>query len=110
VKFEGRKDPVITIPRNDNDQRTAAAWLDEKQIPGRPDNWDGAQAPRQVDFNGGYSGSGHKYAVRLTLIPGMLEPDPYPGMPPAADTTYGQTVGDTPKTNQRCRATRQEDY
>jgi hypothetical protein len=173
VRFEGRKDPVITIPRNDNDQRTAAAWLEQKQIPGRPDNWDGAPAPRQVttgdgltvyakyrgvvvienggrvykrldpnrkihfvidpggvfavsrwerttdttaylvddsltrnrqvDFNGGYSGSGHKYAVRLTLIPGMLEPDPYPGMSPAADATYGQTVGNTPKTNERCR-------
>lgn len=161
VKFQGKADASILVPRNDHGQRTANAWLKQKEKYGLPDEWDGLQVPRhpnagdgltlyakyrgvvvlsggdleyrrldpnrkchfvldengifpfarwerttdtvayglddelvdpqtrQVDFNGRHSGSGHKFAIRLTAVPGLIQTNP----PNKDMMNYGYTVG-----------------
>ena len=171
VKFQGKEDPVITVPRNDTGQHVATAWLSQFDMEGTPDSADQATAPgqgtvgdgltlyekyrgvavlaggdvvfkrldptkkvhfliddkdlvdrgrwegttgtlvyklnndlvkdRQVDFNGGYTGFGHKYAVHLELISGLADPDTDEGT--IRLTRLGATLGASPKRNQLCR-------
>ncbi len=61
---------------------------------------------RRVDFNGPAARSGTgKYAVKLEMIPGIIEPDPWPGDANAGNNPYqyAYTAGSTPRDAERCR-------
>ena len=168
VKFQGKEDPVITVPRNDTGQHIATAWLSQFGMEGTPDSTDQATAPgqvavgdgltlyakyrggavleggnfvykrldptkkvhfiiddkdlvdpgrwqsttgtvlyklnddlakaRQVDFNGGYTGAGHKYAVHLEQVSGMADP----GDGTIDLMQLGETEGNSPKGAKMC--------
>jgi hypothetical protein len=51
---------------------------------------------RQVNFNGGHAGAGAKYAVRLEVTPGMMDPDTLDIIPGQLGYTRGgKSPGDT---------------
>ncbi len=63
---------------------------------------------RRVDRYGSYARGAGKYAVRLEVLSGTVEPDPLPGQngqPSSGDdpTQYAYTYGNTPKSTTRCR-------